>query len=397
MNISLIGKKCTGCLVCVKICRFAAIKIVNSDEGFLYPLVDDGACSGCGKCIKYCPECSVSVVKYPIQQYAARVVDGNSTIMSTSGGAFFILAKYIIEKHGGYVCGAAFDYNNFEVKHIIIDDIKQISKLQGSKYVQSNIYYCFDKILNLLKNNRYVLFTGTPCQVAAVKNYCRGFLDYLYTVDIICHGVPSPENFKNNISRYVNNKKIRNIRFRHRTRHEASSYSYYIEYEDNSSIIVYPERDVYYSAFLLGYSVRESCYSCKYARRDRVGDITLGDCNDRRQYVSIEKGFVLSDILLNTEKGLKMWECVRDKMYYVKLDYEKESIMNRQLSTPTERPSLRDEYYIDCKVMTYPLLLKKYGLSIKGVYKIKNIIKRHTSNKARKCIEQIWLFLKNAI
>ena len=160
-------------------------------EGFSYPQVDLNKCIKCGKCKAVCPLCHVpSVLTPPPHAFAAQSINQQIREKSASGGIFYEIAKNIIE-HKGVACGATYDINGM-VRHKIVDKVNQLEALQGSKYVQSDLNNCFQQINNLLAKQVKVLFVGTPCQVAALKNYTKDNADNLVLVDLVCFGVPSP-------------------------------------------------------------------------------------------------------------------------------------------------------------------------------------------------------------
>ncbi len=187
--------KCFGCRACYNICPVKAITMQEDGEGFFYPVIDSSKCTSCGLCKNSCPSLEKSETynnngKNP-DCYAV-MADDETRFVSSSGGAFTLIANYILEK-GGYVCGAAFVGQN--VRHIIIDKKEDMYKLRGSKYVQSDTNTVYSQIKDLLKLDKFVLFTGTPCQVAGLYNFLGKNYDKLYTVDLICHGVPPQKVF----------------------------------------------------------------------------------------------------------------------------------------------------------------------------------------------------------
>lgn len=186
---------CTGCHACYNICPKNAIKMVENSEGFLYPVIDKDKCINCNLCTKVCPLFKKDKVEHKIPEtYACYNKDNNIIKNSSSGGIFYLLAENIL-KNNGVVFGAGFDEEH-NVIHIKAETLEELSKLMGSKYVQSSIRDTYKETKKLLEEDRYVLFTGTPCQIQGLKLFLNKDYDKLYLQDIICHGVPSPKMWK---------------------------------------------------------------------------------------------------------------------------------------------------------------------------------------------------------
>lgn len=181
---------CCGCNSCVQCCPKSCITMCEDEEGFLYPEVDENVCVDCGLCEKVCPVLHQAEDRKPLAVYAAKNKNEEIRRQSSSGGVFTALAEEVI-KDGGVVFGARFD-EHWEVKHDYTETVEGLSIFRGSKYVQSRIEDCYQKVEQFLRAGRKVLFSGTPCQVAGLKLFLRKEYNYLLTVDFICHGVPSP-------------------------------------------------------------------------------------------------------------------------------------------------------------------------------------------------------------
>ena len=206
--------KCMGCSACVNICPRSAITFTFENSFFYNPLVDYDKCVSCKKCIEVCPSINFDTRNFsnPIS-YAVYGKDVERK-SSTSGAAFPIMAKYILSK-GGYVCGVSWD-KNWNTHHIIIDNENDLYKLRFSKYVQSNPENVFSEIKKLLEQGETVLFSGTPCQNAGLLNYLNKSYENLYTVDLLCHGVPSPKIWQDYLDTNCNKKLIKDICFRNK-------------------------------------------------------------------------------------------------------------------------------------------------------------------------------------
>lgn len=184
-------KDCCGCGACMNVCPKNAIRMAEDEVGFVYPEIDQNLCVGCGVCKKACGYQMQPLMQKSEAVYAAASNNDNLLRKSASGGAFAVLAENVLKK-GGVVYGAALPLENgkLEPKHLRIDTVERLTELQGSKYVQSAIGDTYAQAKKDLLDGKSVLFSGTPCQIAGLKQYLKKDYENLLTVDIICHGVP---------------------------------------------------------------------------------------------------------------------------------------------------------------------------------------------------------------
>ena len=340
-------KECCGCSACMQKCPTKAISMEENEEGFLYPVIDKDKCINCGVCANICPQLSYKQVhneKFP-EAYACYNKDIEELRKSSSGGFFSVIAGYVLDKNG-IVIGAAFD-KNLVLKHIIIDNKKDLEILRGSKYVQSNINEMYKLTEEELKKGRLVLFTGTPCQIAGLKTFLMKYYDNLLTADIVCRGVPSQKIF----SKYIDflkekyKSKIKSYSFRSK---DNKGWGLTAKIVTESGKIQYKTSsfDQYYNAFLNCDIYRESCYTCKYTSFYRTSDITMADywgiLSIHPEFYS-EKGVSL--ILVNTEKGKRLFDDISNKLEYISTDLEKASRKNLNLRHPSKRTRKRDYAY----------------------------------------------------
>ena len=183
-------KNCCGCGACAQSCPVGCISMTADEEGFLYPSVDVTRCVDCGLCNRVCPILNRGEVPENIKVYAAVCNDEEVRRTSSSGGVFTLLAEQVLAE-GGAVFGAAFD-DDFSVHHVMIERREDLHLVKGSKYLQSRIENTYAEAEKILKSGRSVLFSGTGCQIAGLKNFLKGEYNSLYTIDVFCHVVPSP-------------------------------------------------------------------------------------------------------------------------------------------------------------------------------------------------------------
>lgn len=380
-EINLAGDKtaCCGCGMCTDVCHKNAIRMEMDDYGFLYPVIDSELCVNCGRCLKYCAFKKSNNGNPPIEVFAAA---GNEQLIqhSASGGIFSTLALNLL-RNGGMIAGCTMEYTDcLTPMHTIIDQENMLVKCQGSKYVQSETTGIFQKVKEALELKKKVLFSGTPCQIDALKSYIdTEKYPNLYTVDIICHGVPSIKMFQDYIailSETVGGT-ITDICFRDKT--NGWGYRGFVQYrkkngKENKKIIPV-NTSSYYKLFLKSEICRESCYHCPYACQKRAGDLTIGDYwgieTEHPEYLQnhqldIEKG--ISCILVNSERGQQLLSKYGDTIKKYPSVFEKVAKHNAQLN----RPSIMGKHR-----KTILTLYKQYGYAeIEQWYKKKLGIKR---------------------
>ena len=178
------GSECSGCAACCDACARDAITLSVDAEGFLYPKVDSKKCVECGRCVQVCPSSSPDLPRQPLAVYAAKAKDEELRLESSSGGAFSLLARQILSK-GGKVYGAAFDRSDWSVRHIGVENEGGLGELRGSKYLQSRVIGVYRNVKANLMSGFPVLFSGTPCQIAALRHYLGRSYDSLILVDVV--------------------------------------------------------------------------------------------------------------------------------------------------------------------------------------------------------------------
>ena len=321
---------CTGCKACVDKCPKNAITIVDTLKSY-NAVIDKRLCINCGACYKVC-QLNYSVQKKePIQWYQGWAKQDSIRNNGSSGGLAATIMNSFIE-NGGVVCSCVFEKGRFGFQFAeSADDVK---KFIGSKYVKSDPQGIYKQIAKRLSDNQRVLFIGLPCQVAGIKKYVGNNEKGLYTIDLICHGTPSPKILNMFLEEYnLSLDKASDIRFRKKQTFKV--------YEGFSSIVPDPIRDCYSFAFTNCLDYLDSCYDCTYATKDRVGDLSLGDSWGTELKDEESKGISL--ILCQTESGRKLLEQAAPELFDVNVSIAMEN--NHQLRHPSIAPSQRELFF----------------------------------------------------
>ena len=267
--------KCCGCGACSAICPVKSISMRYDQEGFIYPDIDD-TCISCGKCVRACPinddlySCTHENLHWCYSK------DESIRAQSSSGGFFAEIANHFIAS-GGLVCGAATN-EDLSVSHRLVESACELKPLLRSKYVQSESCDCFEKIKALLMEGRKILFVGTPCQISGLKKYLgENYKGTLYTIDFVCHGVPSSRLYYDMISYYEKKKNQKAINVTFREKDEGWHRQVLKVYFGDGSVVSNKSIDTFfYYSFLKSLSLRKSCYRCKYPCHHN-SDITMAD------------------------------------------------------------------------------------------------------------------------
>lgn len=312
-----IGKNCTGCTACYNSCTHSAITMEYDEEGFLYPRIDKEKCVGCGICEKKCPILKDNNSKYlsPIV-YAGWNIDEQVRINSTSGGVFSALAEEIL-KRKGVVVGAYYD-ENFTVKHGVIEKIEDIHTLRQSKYTQSKLENIFKEVKKKLDDEQLVLFCGTPCQSAGLQSYLKRNYDRLFCCDFICRGVISPKVYRKFLCDMAEKQgdEIKKIQFKNKD-YGWNQFSTKLTFKNGT---IY-QKDRYEDYYMRGYLkhnlyLRPSCHKCEFKKIPRVSDLSLGDFWGIGNYGKhLDNDCGTSVILVNSEKGVKLLDMIKNRLY----------------------------------------------------------------------------------
>lgn len=386
MNVEqiIINGKCFGCGACIAVCEHGALRLFCNLEGFIQPTVDASLCTHCGRCLNVCPTRTTIIpntTSFSPRSYAAWNLDSKIRSSSSSGGLFHALANYIISI-GGYVAGAALD-KDLLCSHSLASSKDSMLIMMGSKYIQSTIYPdIFRRTRTHLINGDPVLFSGTPCQIAALRNFLNQDYNHLYCCDILCHGVGSHRWFYRYLSESVADyKDISCYSFRSKVT-GWKSFSTRIVWNNNRSISLSTWSNSYMISYLRNYCLRDSCYSCPFASTFRLGDITLGDFwGVSRFYPHFDKDDAgTSLVIANNEKALSLLSNISDCIHYAIVDLNNALPGNSILTHPVDRPQERNYFFHDLRILSYKKFLRKYKLdpsllSVNYMSIVKKVIK----------------------
>lgn len=378
--------RCTACGACAQRCPRSCISMEENEYGFLYPRVDAAQCVGCGICDKVCHLNSASAGAETKEAFACVHRSEKTVKGSTSGGAFSAIAERIFAL-GGVVYGCGY-LTPTEPHHIRIEDPEDIDRLRGSKYVQSTMGDSYKQVLEDLCAGKWVLFTGTPCQVAGLKAFLGRPYETLVTADIICHGVPSAAYFRKFIAGYEKKHRCSVLEFDFRSKSNSGWSCAGICRTENSGHIknrkAYYFDNYYYDYFLRGEIYRDSCYSCKYANLCRPGDFTLGDFwGAEGQKLSFNATDGCSLVLLNTEKAKSIFKELN--MYSAKADLAFAVANNTQLREPSKHTELRETLLREYRECSAEEIQKRFEQRFR-IARAKARIKYSVPEKMRKLL-----------
>jgi len=349
--------KCTGCFTCQNLCPNKCIQLKADKHGELHPVIETNKCTECGLCYKRCPANASTLTPFLISPdcYAAWNEDLLNRKLNASGGIAEAMCSYVIEKLGGVVYGVKWD-KFLRPVFDRIDNVDDLQYLRGSKYVQAFVDNNYSKVRMDLLKGLFVLFIGTPCQVAGLKSYLSKKYENLITCDLLCHGVPPYDYFSEELKKitYRGFKDVNNCRFR-----GNDDYNYSLSLW-NGDKLVYTSRSVhsyYFLGFLTSIILRESCYTCCYSTDSRVSDITIGDFLGLGKLKTVEENPLnVSVVVTNTESGSSFWTEI--SKYNVKLKVEKreyaEAVAGGQsLRKSATRNSKRNKFLANYELKGY--------------------------------------------
>lgn len=366
------AERCSGCSACAAVCPAQAIVMQADSEGFSCPEVDVERCVHCGLCRKTCPALNTQNNSSNIRKaYAVKWVD-DPRKDSASGALFPAIAKYILEEKGGWICGCVLE--DMLPLHIVSNRWSDVRRMQDSKYVQSDMRNCFSEIAAFLQAGKWVLFSGTSCQVAGLKAFLKAKRQddgYLVTMDFFCHGVPSPLIWKEYLNFYKQKKGRTPVSFRFRSKKygwgkaaRGSSYLSCVAFagrrgkvvEDSFSWASRMWRKVFFSNLC----IRSYCHTCPYASIEKPADITVGDFwGIEKVAPNFDDGKGCSVALVRTMKGQ---EILDETVWISKMEVTLDDSIAKQANafSPSEADPAREQFWKDYKAKGFPYVAKTY-------------------------------------
>ena len=374
---------CCGCSACEQVCHVNAIEMKMNEEGFYYPQVNKSLCVNCDKCKRVCPIRQGSPErKVEPKVYVCQNKSLHTRLDSTSGGVFSALAQFVLEKDG-VVFGAVLN-DHFVVQHESVTSEEGLHRIRGSKYVQSKINDSYKQVKEYLNGNRYVLFTGTPCQIAALCSYLGKEYEKLLLMDIVCYSISSPGVWKQYLQHLqkigkININQVSDMRFRDKSKY---GYEYTLmTFYDHRKNVLYasgPESNQMLRSFVSNTSTRPSCYECKFKGTIRQSDFTAWDCYNIYKYdQTLDDNKGSSHVMVNSEKGLRLLNELSEYLNSFEVDPHK-AISSEPAMTECAMPSDMRDAFFD----TYGKNIDVFDVFFKDTFRVKTErILRHVLSK----------------
>lgn len=368
-----IGDACTGCSACANVCPKQAIAMLPDSEGFLFPKIDNNLCVDCGLCEKTCPILNPIDLntENKITAYAVQNKDEKIRLDSTSGGAFSVIAQYVLDRNG-VVFGAMFD-ESFDVIHDFVEKAEDLWKLRRSKYVQSRMDNAFKNAKAFLEKDRFVCFSGTPCQICGLKKFLQKNYEKLITIDIACHGVPSPKFWKKykDYQEKEHHSKLNFVDFRYKKNGYSSSVMA-LKFENGKEYYRGHESDYMLKGFFKELLSRKSCYQCTFKSLNRTSDFTIYDCWSIGKFNrKMDDNLGTTTLLIQSNKGNEVWSEINKSFNSLMITIEKSMIFDGDMLVTSQSPSNnRSSFFYEIDKHSFPVLCNRFiPISIKDYAK----------------------------
>lgn len=362
MRINKHKDDCCGCTLCSTVCPKQAITMKPDVMGFLYPDIEDSKCIDCGKCVRFCNFKEDYKTPFALDKpiaYGGRHKSLDEVAKSQSGAAFVVLSDYILSQ-GGVVYGVGYK-DFFRAAHKRAATIEERDEFRGSKYVQSDMSGIYEQVKADLQEGRKVMFTGTPCQVAAVASYIgdKELRANLFLMDIVCHGVPGPFMWRDYLHflESKENQKLTSVNFR-----DKKYKGWHAHVESFTFEHTYTYTYTYTYLFYSHINLRYSCGQCPYTNFRRVSDVTVSDFwgvekSKAARLGADNKGCSL--FLVNTEKGKLWFDSVKPSLDFIAVDLDE--CIQPQLLHPAKLHKKRNKFEEDFTKYGFAYVRRKYG------------------------------------
>lgn len=349
--------ECIGCTVCQTVCPTSAIKMEENAYGFFEPQLDKQKCISCGKCVKFCPSLNLSPKRKPLEQYASWNKNDSERYLSTSGGMFVGLA-HCVQQENGIIFGAVYNDDFFGVHHASTEE-KDITQMQGSKYVVSDLRNSFEQVVECAKKGKKVLFVGTPCQCAGLHMLTKDY-DNVILCDFICGGTPTTKAFREymQLKQKKQGHPLVDISFRGKDTGWKKQYLS-LTYANGKKERTFYLYDPYFSLFCMKHiSTRSACNRCSFRQR-HMADITIADFWGYRstQISDDDKGISL--VAINTRKGKDLWEKFENKTCFP-LSEQQIAYAYQEFPVDEKREQIKEKFMEELKEKNFNEISREF-------------------------------------
>ena len=357
---------CSGCGACMDACSCHAITISEDARGFTFPSVDPALCIDCGLCAAACPVCSGATSDSAAPEFfAARVKDTSVLTEVSSGGVFWALTISVI-RSGGVVYGAC-RVDRDTVRHRRAETLKEAEAMRRSKYLISDMTGCYVSVRDDLDAGRRVLFSGTGCQVAALKTFLGCVRPGLVTVEVVCHGVPSSLAWRSYVTEHeaVVGKTVVDVNCRDKSGGWRDNH-YRFKYGDGTASVEPSVKNRFHFSYLMGLTLRSSCIRCRYAQVPRVADLTLADYWKYAGSVVPLDDKGVSVVAVNSRRGMELWhECAGLLLVEPAAEADVRASCRHMFNAPAGNPS-RDDFLAELSSAGFDSAFRRWGVPRDG-------------------------------